>query len=108
MSAMFRQGDVLVRRVTRIPADAAKVENADRIVLAHGEATGHAHAIALDEAHEFSQTAADGVVYRFLEVLARGATLRHEEHAPILLPVGFYEILRQREYSPEEIRNVID
>jgi len=47
-----RQGDVLLRRVEHIPENVTPVPRENgRIILAHGEATGHAHAI-LDEAAE--------------------------------------------------------
>jgi hypothetical protein len=43
----FRQGDVLVQRVTSIPeGDTAVARDNGRVVLAYGEVTGHAHAIA--------------------------------------------------------------
>jgi hypothetical protein len=32
----------------------------------------------------------------------------HEEHAPIPLPTGYYQVWRQREYTPQEIRIVRD
>jgi hypothetical protein len=32
----------------------------------------------------------------------------HEEHAPIALEPGYWQVIRQREYSPEEIRWVRD
>jgi len=35
-------------------------------------------------------------------------TLEHDEHDPIPLPRGNPEVIRQREYSPEAIRNVAD
>jgi hypothetical protein len=44
---------------------------------------------------------------RFLEVVEPVA-LRHEEHAPIDLAPGVYQVIQQREYSPEEIRRVAD
>ncbi|MGH9523996.1 MAG: hypothetical protein ACRD3E_15850 [Terriglobales bacterium] len=43
-----------------------------------------------------------------MRVGSDGVRIVHEEHAPIVLPPGDYEIVRQREYSPEEIRNVAD
>ena len=100
MSAMYRQGDVLIRRVADIPVEAIRVDNVGRIVLAHGEAAGHAHAVDADYACEFSLEAANGTPHRFLEVLDQGAIVTHEEHAPISLPAGLYEIVRQREYVP--------
>jgi hypothetical protein len=107
MNQHYRQGDVLIVAVKSIPAEAKPKKNTGRIVLAYGEQTGHAHAIAVREAKEFSMQDAAGVVTRFLSV-ASGATVRHEEHAPIALPAGLYEIVQQREYTPEEIRNVAD
>ena len=40
--------------------------------------------------------------------LPTGGAVTHEEHASIQLPKGNYRIVRQREYSPEAIRNVAD
>ena len=82
--------------------------DAGRIVLAYGEVTGHAHAI-LDvdaELYEGLETAA--AADRFLRIGRGGATLVHEEHAPISLPEGDYVVRLQREYHPEEIRRVLD
>jgi hypothetical protein len=104
----YRQGDVGITRVAALPANATPVENTSRIVLAYGEVTGHAHALAPGEAREFTFAEAGGIVRRFLEVFDLGATVLHEEHAPISLPPGFYEITQQREYTPEAIRNVAD
>ena len=39
---------------------------------------------------------------------SKGAQVVHDEHATIALPPGKYRITRQREYSPEAIRNVAD
>jgi hypothetical protein len=104
---IFRQGDVLIRQVAKLPKGATAVKNEGRIVLAHGEVTGHAHAVAIDEAVEYGMADAAGAVRRFLAV-ASSATVKHEEHAAIPLPAGVYEIVQQREYSPQEIRNVAD
>lgn len=104
---MFRQGDVMIRQVRSIPKAAKDATPKGRIVLAHGELTGHAHAIAEGEAREFTLADAGTAVRRFLQVVSE-ATVRHEEHAPIPLPPGNYEIVQQREYTPEAIRNVAD
>lgn len=106
---LYRQGDVLIRQVKVLPNNATPVDNKKlgRIVLAYGEVTGHAHAIALDEAVEYTMERAGEAVRRFLSVLT-GASVKHEEHATIPLPPGVYEIVQQREYTPEAIRNVAD
>lgn len=104
---MFRQGDVLIRKIKSLPKAAKDVTPKDRVVLAYGEVTGHAHAIAPGEAREFSMTDAANATRRFLSVV-REATVQHEEHAAIPLPPGVYEIVQQREHTPDAIRNVAD
>jgi len=107
---MVRQGDVLLTLVAALPKGAKDVTPNDRIVLAHGEVTGHAHAV-----HEPLTKVApagkarmwDAGAERFLQVVETTA-LRHEEHAAITLPPGIYKIGQQREYSPDAIRNVAD
>jgi hypothetical protein len=97
-----RQGDVLIVRVPVLPKGTREVprDEAGRVVLALGEATGHAHAIRDPDATLFELTGAE-VGQRFLEI-TREVTLRHEEHDPITLAPGTYEVRRQREYvSPK-------
>jgi hypothetical protein len=99
---IFRQGDVLLRRVESVPDNVTPVPRENgRIVLAHGEVTGHAHAI-LDEAAELVRTAETN--QRFLKIMnASGVQLQHEEHATITLPPGTYEVIRQREYTSRDM-----
>lgn len=104
---LARQGDVLIRQVATIPAAAKPEKRKGRIVLAYGETTGHAHAIAERGVKAYTMEDAGAAVRRFLEV-AKGATVRHEEHAPIPLPPGCYEVVQQVEYSPEAVRAVQD
>ncbi len=102
---IYRQGDVLVQKVRSIPANAkpVKLDNG-RVILAYGEVTGHAHAIA--EVEHVSMVEVDNGI-RYLDVQME-AFLRHEEHATVKLPPGKYRVIRQREYTPEAIRNVAD
>lgn len=105
---MYRQGDVLIIPTTNTkPADATKVKrDRGRIVLAYGEVTGHAHAIADKDATLYHDPTLED---RFLRVLAAGGVdLRHEEHGTIHLPAGDYIVRRQTEYTPEAIRQVAD
>lgn len=104
---MYRQGDVLLRRINRIPASVKPVElDNGRVVLAYGEVTGHAHAFGRENrVVMFRDDGSSGV--RYLEV-KEPADLLHEEHSTITIPPGRYEIPPQREYSPQAIRNVSD
>ena len=101
---IYRQGDVLIRKISRIPTEAKLKPQQDRIILAFGESTGHAHAIYdLDNVEVF--VGPEGQLY--LQVKDE-TTLRHEEHAPIAIPRGNYERVLQLEYTPQAIRNVAD
>lgn len=106
MTTMYRQGDVLLIAATRCGANAEPVARENgRVVLAHGEATGHAHALVDDHV---TLGEVPTTKRRYLRIVKKPAALLHEEHAPIELPPGMYEVRRQREYSPEEIRTVAD
>lgn len=100
----FRQGDVLLVRVDELPKERKDITPGDRIVLAYGEVTGHAHAI-----HEPRSKARlwDAGAERFLQVIQQ-TTLRHEEHDPITLEPGIYKVVRQREYDPKRDKWVTD
>lgn len=96
-SIHYRQGDVLIVgcEAFELPVGAPPVAREDgRIVLAHGEFTGHAHAITEPDVELVEQ---DGNYY--LRV-PREAVVQHEEHLPISLGPGTYRVIRQREYVP--------
>lgn len=98
---MWRHGDVLIAPVSSIPAEAQKRTTP---VLAYGEVTGHSHRLAEPNAAEYWEY--DGII--FMQIVAESATLVHEEHQPIMLPQGIYRVWQQREYTPQEIRRVVD
>lgn len=103
---MYRQGDVLIIPVKSIPKKLEPVERENgRIVLAHGEVTGHAHAIKNKGAALFRDPKLMAV---FMTVNGDAVMLEHDEHDTIVIPPGNYQVVRQREYSPEAIRNVAD
>ncbi|MHA1341802.1 MAG: hypothetical protein ACTSR3_16765 [Candidatus Helarchaeota archaeon] len=92
MSKMYRQGDILFKKIKSIPKK-AKLQKSDIIVK--GEATGHAHVLQ------------NGIIYTlwgemYLQANTN-ATIVHEEHASIELEPGYYEVIRQREFDPTNI-----
>jgi hypothetical protein len=104
--AQYRQGDVLLCAVDRIPPDVKPVpHDGDRVVVAEGELTGHAHAFAADRVTLFREK---GSQRSFLAVGEGGASLCHEEHGSIQVPEGQYELRHQREYAPRGARRVGD
>jgi hypothetical protein len=70
---LHRQGDVLIRKVDRLPEGLTEVPRGSRgIVLAEGEATGHAHVVECDEA-TFLATDLNDLEGRFLLIEAEHA-----------------------------------
>lgn len=122
----IRQGDVYLLPVAKLPAGCAEVPlDKGRIVLAYGEVTGHAHAIADhgQAVRQIGPAAAAEITEaaiaraklwlasggeRFLEV-RETVHLRHEEHTEHAIPPGIYQLPQQVEYvAPELTRQVAD
>lgn len=101
----YRQGDVLIEQVAKIVRKPSNCLAAEAIVLAEGEATGHAHVLRTS-AKDPADWWKDGEE-QFANISAP-AEVTHEEHGRIELPEGTYRIVRQREYTPEAIRHVGD
>lgn len=103
---MFRHGDILIVPST-VPDVTKTVRRRNgRLVLAEGEATGHAHTITSKHAKLVTAEQADEL--RMWLLVTAPVELEHQEHATLTIPPGEYEVRRQREYSPEEIRTVAD
>lgn len=95
----YRQGDVLLTETNEKPTG----EKQDgKIILAHGEVTGHHHTVECDKA-DWWKSDGDQFV-----VIKSKATVTHQEHAPIILRNRTHKVRRQSEYSPEAIRRVAD
>lgn len=103
MDKQYRQGDVLLVKVTSLPHDAEAEKIDDKhIILAYGETTGHAHRLSTAYA-----TAYKWQGNRLIEV-HQPSELIHEEHNSINLPPGVYKVVLQREYSPSKISQILD
>ncbi len=106
---MFRQGDVLIIPVSNNEAKVIRDsrtchvqerDEQDRVVLAYGEVTGHAHAIHESRVRMFH----DGALARSLLKVDEHEKIVHEEHGTVDLKPGFYEVRRQREFDAEAER----
>ena len=103
---------MILRKISNIQSDAKFKGNFISYILAKGEATGHDHRVkgyALS-AFDFSRLEIyekDGVLYIKNE---KTVIITHEEHKPITLEPGLWEVGRVNEYDPflEEIREVVD
>lgn len=99
----FRQGDILFEKVDDIPASAqANPERGG--VVAYGEHTGHVHEVVGEDVllYEIAPLSGDELANRLFANVPMGGTVTHQEHGPIELPPGRYEVIRQREYTGVE------
>ena len=106
LDGLIRQGDLLLVPVDALPEHTRNRTDGRRIVLAEGEATGHAHVID-DVRVELRDSGWGG--RRFI-VVEEDATvsLEHDEHDTLTVSSGIYEVRIQREYTPRGFRQVRD
>lgn len=104
VSQTAQQGDVILRRVTTLPDGDVKVVSKNKLVLALGETTGHYHGIVSDESELFT---IGNVTFVNLK---EQATLTHQEHGPITLEAGLWQVggVREYDYFQEMVRKVVD
>ena len=116
MTHIIRQGDILVVRVAALPPDVTRRPTSNgQVVLAYGEATGHAHTVRGDVVHYDAPNAAEAArqllaavglhvelgeaaAASFLTV-GTATEIEHPEHAPGPLVEGYHVVIRQREWS---------
>ena len=96
-----RQGDLLIIRVSEVPKD---VKMSTDKILALGESTGHMH----QTQNSLVFRNADNRVVQYLEIVDPDIIM-HEEHAPIDLDSGNYQVVRQREFDyPARFQNILN
>ena len=102
---MYRQGDVWIEEVTAMPSGVTLVARENgKLVLAHGEVTGHMHAVEEMDAEMFVER--DGTLYLRAP---SGCVVAHQEHAAVTLPAGkTYRVVRQREWTSNMVQKVAD
>ena len=109
MKEQYRQGDILFTKVEgkAVNHDISNQVERDergRIVVAEGEATGHAHAIRDKQATMYR----DPVLNRVWVVADEPVKVVHEEHGTIELDSGVWQVTYQRQYVRGEVRRVRD
>lgn len=114
----IQQGDIVIRRVCSVPENCKPIHDKRGAVLGEGEITGHYHAIRNDSGKYAGN--ARGVELleapdrkRYLVISGEKthrAVLTHQEHNPIEIPPGTYEIgqVREHDYFTEMTRTVRD
>lgn len=95
----YQQGDVILIKRDGVEGDKIKSK-----VIQEGEHTGHAHRITSGNGTLFQQGET-----KFLRVV-NSATVTHEEHLPVTIEEGDYEvrIVRQKDPFSKLVSKVVD
>jgi len=102
----WRQGDIFFVKLDREP-DLEGAKAVKTGVIARGETTGHMHRVS-------NSSLADGAALMllgrsmYLRSPEKSATIVHEEHGPVELPVGLYAVVNQQEFDGLQWRTVLD
>lgn len=99
----LQQGDELLFKTKKLVTIFKSLKHDKTGALMKSPVTGHCHKLNNGKLYRSKE----GV--RYVESAGK-ATLTHEEHNPIKVPKGFYEVKTVQEYDhfEEESRNVID
>jgi hypothetical protein len=107
----IQHGDVLIRKIKKLPAGVRQGERAPNgsLIIAEGEATGHHHVITAPKGATLWILPKDGIDQMYLEV-TEPVTITHEEHKELPIPPGIYEIgrVREHDYFADMERRVVD
>jgi len=128
MNKHYRHGDILLIKIDELPKNIKFKTKKSKVIL-KGEVTGHAHRLKGNaKILEVAERIANNLIGVWdgqmlvantitaepksqvigYAVVKEPTELIHEEHNTITLPVGTYEIRRQREYDANYIRYVED
>ena len=105
MVQQLQHGDVLLKRIDKLPLGIKPVHRQNgSLVIMDGEATGHKHTITENSAKLWEL---NGEMY--LEV-TEPVTIQHQEHKPLPIPSGIYQIgqVKEYDYFQQMERNVKD
>lgn len=93
MKTKIQQGDLILIKIDSLPNKTKKILSKKRCILAEGEHTGHNHAVEDDEAELLE------IGEKMILCLQNKAVLTHQEHKPITLDPGIWEIGRIQEFD---------
>jgi hypothetical protein len=102
-----QQGDVLLEKIDKLPSGVQKVDTGKTVILAEGETTGHYHGIEDKGVLLYNGTQGKRYVHNTTK---KAVTLTHQEHKPITVDPGIWEIgiVREHDYFQDMERKVVD
>jgi len=97
----WRQGDIIVTLVKKIPTEGYKLNKQPSAQLAPGETQGSRHILDSLEGVEVHERITTSALIGPTLVCHTKRTITHPEHGNITLPVGIYNITYQRNLDVE-------
>jgi len=108
----YQQGDVLFKRVKKLPDG---LESKESNIIVEGEHTGHHHAVNTllptkpveNDPYDLLRNLETGQMFLKAD---HGIAIQHHEHNTIHLPAGIWEVeqVKEYDYDEQEARRVID
>ena len=96
MNTQYRQGDLYFISCGIIPVKAKEVKTG---VILHSDTTTHEHKLIGGKLYKLNDT-------QYARV-SKSAKVTHDEHKPIALGKGVWEIRRQKEYSSKDATKLV-
>jgi len=99
------QGDIIFKPVSEFKGP--KEDHKGSFIVGFGEATGHHHTVSVDNLDDMEVVKIEG---GFILRLKSEGTVTHQEHKPIKLAPGVYEVRHEREmdWFSLSTRRVVD
>jgi hypothetical protein len=94
----IQQGDVILRRIALphiITSISRPMNRGKKLVLSKGETTGHSHVLEVEETEAELIEMGGNMILQ----LENAGVLTHEEHKPVEVPPGTYEVAAVAEYD---------
>ena len=107
MENIYRQGDILIKPIKKLPDNLKVICEESQFVLAEGEQTGHKHLLTAESQTMVILQDTNG---NFYLKFGNPVDLTHQEHKTITILPGLYEVGNEREfdYFLGEISRVTD
>ena len=104
---IYRQGDLVIKPIEKLPENLKVISEEDEFVLAEGEQTGHKHILVAEPQTMKILQDTNG---KFYLDFSSSVNLTHQEHQIITIPFGIYEVGNEQEYDYflQEVKKVTD
>jgi len=112
MKEIYRQGDVVLMPVEKMPKKAKSLGRMDSYILAYGEVTGHQHELRANcevfelEEEKYLCVNEDGKLVHGFANVGEEKQIGVDRHDTLTIKKGIYKLGNEREYDYLEKKNI--